>query len=61
LGALKRLVAGLPDDLPLIEREVHPRIDVLSDTFSDPHADRHGAPFLGELTRDVSHHKRGTA
>jgi hypothetical protein len=54
---LKRLVAGLPDDLPLIEREIvsHPRIDALSDTFSDPHADRHGAPFLGSLTRSINH------
>jgi hypothetical protein len=34
------------------------RIDALSDTHDDPHADRQGAPFLGELTRDVSHHKR---
>jgi hypothetical protein len=34
------------------------RIDALSDTCDDPHADRQGAPFLGELTRDVSHHKR---
>jgi hypothetical protein len=61
-GQLKRLVVGLPDDPPPIERDVaaHPRID-LSDTFSDPNADRHGAPFLGELTRDVSHHKRGAA
>jgi len=36
------------------------RIDALSDTSDDPHVDRHGAPFLGELTRDVSH-KRGVA
>jgi hypothetical protein len=53
---IRRLVAGLPDDPPPPEREVvsHPRIDA-SDTFFDPHADRHGAPFLGTLTRDVSH------
>jgi len=38
------------------------RIDIVSDTHNDAHADRHGAPFLGELTRDISHHKRpGTA
>jgi len=36
------------------------RIDALSDTYDDPHADRQGAPFLGELTRNVSH-KRGAA
>jgi hypothetical protein len=54
---LKRLVAGLPDDPPPLEREAvsPPRIDV-SDTFFDPHADRHGHAFLGSLTRDVSHH-----
>jgi hypothetical protein len=54
---LKRLVVGLPDDPPPLERDVasHPRIDALSDTFSDPRADRHGAQFLGTLTRDVSH------
>jgi hypothetical protein len=56
---LKRLVVGLPDDPPPLEREVvsHPRIDALSDTFADPRADRHGAQFLGTLTRDVSHHR----
>ena len=55
--AIRRLVVGLPDDPPPLEREVaaHPRIDAFSDTFSDPHADRTGLPFLGELTRDVSH------
>jgi hypothetical protein len=59
---LRRLVVGLPADPPPLERDVaHPRIDVLSDTSDDPHADRHGAPFLGELTRDISHHKRGAA
>jgi hypothetical protein len=36
------------------------RIDAMSDTSDDPHADRQGTPFLGELTRDVSH-KRGAA
>jgi hypothetical protein len=52
---LKRLVVGLPDDPPAIERDVlHPRIDA-SDTFFDPHADRHGNAFLGTLSRDVSH------
>jgi hypothetical protein len=54
---LKRLVVGLPDDPPPIERDVaRPPID-LSDTFADPRADRHGAQFLGTLTRDVSHHR----
>jgi septal ring factor EnvC (AmiA/AmiB activator) len=54
---LKRLVVGLPDDPPPLERDVasHPRIDALSDTFSDPHADRHGNVFLSTLTRSVSH------
>jgi hypothetical protein len=57
---LRRLVVGLPADPPPLERDVaHPRIDALSDTFSDPHADRHGGPFLGTLTRDASH--RGAA
>ena len=37
------------------------RIDALSDTSDDPHADRQGAPFLGELTRDVFHKRRGAA
>jgi hypothetical protein len=58
--AIRRLVVGLPDDPPPLERDVasHPRIDV-SDTFSDPHADRHGNVFLGTLSRDVSHKHRG--
>jgi hypothetical protein len=53
---LKRLVVGLPDDPPPLERDVasHPRIDA-SDTFFDPHADRHGNAFLGTLSPDVSH------
>jgi hypothetical protein len=52
---LRRLVVGLPDDPPPLERDVsHPRIDP-SDTFFDPHADRHGHAFLGTLSRDVSH------
>jgi hypothetical protein len=60
---LKRLVVGLPDDPPPLEREVisHPRIDALSDTFADPYADRHGNVFLGTLSRDVSHKQRGAA
>jgi hypothetical protein len=60
---LKRLVVGLPDDPPSLEREVvsHPRIDIFSDTSDDPHADRQGAPFLGELTRDVSHKRKSAA
>jgi hypothetical protein len=52
---LKRLVVGLPDDPPPLEREVHPRIDVFSDTSNDPNADRHGHVFLGTLSRSVSH------
>lgn len=59
---LKRLVVGLPDDPPPIEREVaRPRIDVFSDTSDDPHADRQGAPFLGEVTRDVTHKRKSAA
>jgi hypothetical protein len=55
---LKRLVVGLPDDPPPLERDVaRPPID-LSDTFSDPNADRHGNAFLGTLTRSTEH-KRG--
>jgi hypothetical protein len=54
--AIRRMVAGLPPDPPPLEREMsRPRIDALSDTFSDPNADRHGNVFLGSLTRDVSH------
>jgi hypothetical protein len=54
---LKRLVVGLPDDPPPLEREApfHPRVDVFSDVSDDPHADRHGNVFLGTLSRDVSH------
>ena len=57
--AIRRMVVGLPDDPPSIERDVAAslRIDALSDTSDDPRADRQGAPFLGELTRDVSHHR----
>jgi hypothetical protein len=60
---LKRLVVGLPDDPPSIERDVAAslRIDALSDTSDDPRADRQGAPFLGELTRDVSHKRKSAA
>jgi hypothetical protein len=59
---LKRLVVGLPDDPPPLEREItsHLRIDAFSDTFSDPHADRHGNAFLGSLSRSIEH-KRGAA
>jgi hypothetical protein len=54
--AIRRLVVGLPPDPPPPERDVsYPRIDALSDTFSDPNADRHGNVFLGTLSRDVSH------
>jgi hypothetical protein len=60
---IRRLVVGLPDDPTSLEREVvsHPRIDAFSDVCSDPGADRHGAPFLGELTRDVSHKRKSAA
>jgi hypothetical protein len=60
---LKRLVVGLPDDPPPIERDVAAplRIDAFADVCSDPSADRHGAPFLGELTRDVSHKRKSAA
>jgi len=60
---LRQMIVGLPDDPPPIEREVvsHPRIDIFSDTSDDPHADRQGAPFLGELTRDVSHKRKSAA
>jgi len=56
-GQLKRLVVGLPDDPPSIERDVAAslRIDALSDVSDDPRADRHGNAFLGSLNRDVSH------
>jgi hypothetical protein len=51
--AIRQMVPGLPPDpVPI---EPHPRIDSLSDTFSDPSADRHGNAFLGTLSRDVSH------
>jgi hypothetical protein len=55
-SVIRRLVVGLPDDPPPPERDIapHPRIDA-SDTFFDPHADRHGTAFLGTLSRDVSH------
>jgi hypothetical protein len=61
--AIRRQVVGLPDDPPPIEREIasSPRIDGLSDIFSDPHADRHGNVFLGTLSRDVSHKRPGAA
>ena len=54
---LRRLAVGLPADPPPLERDVvaHPRVDALSDTFSDPNADRHGNAFLGTLSRDISH------
>jgi hypothetical protein len=56
-----RMGHGLPPgkdpDLLFSEPDAPPpmRIDALSDTSDDPHADRQGAPFLGELTRDVAH------
>ena len=57
---LRRQIADLPPDPPTLKQTDAVRIDALSDTSDDPHVDRHGAPFLGELTRDVSH-KRGVA
>jgi hypothetical protein len=59
---LKRLVVGLPDDPPPVERDVasYPRIDVFSDVSDDPNADRHGNTFLGSLSRSIEH-KRGAA
>jgi hypothetical protein len=57
-AALRHMVAGLPDDLPAPDAAPAVRIDTLSDAFSDPHADRHGAPFLGSLSRSIEH-KRG--
>jgi hypothetical protein len=49
-----------PDPLFYSEPDAAPAmpIDALSDTSDDPRADRQGTPFLGELTRDTSHHKR---
>jgi hypothetical protein len=55
---IRRMVSGLPADPPPLERDVSHPHDV-SDTFFDPHADRHGGQFLGTLTRDASH--RGAA
>jgi hypothetical protein len=45
---IRRLVAGLPDDPPPLEREApfHSRIDAMSDVSDDPNADRHGNVFL---------------
>jgi hypothetical protein len=49
-----------PNHLLFAEPDAAPAmpIDLLSDTSDDPHADRQGAPFLGDLTRDVSHHNK---
>jgi hypothetical protein len=57
-----RMVPGLPADLPATPPAVAAplRIDAFADVCSDPGADRHGAPFLGELTRSTEH-KRGAA
>ena len=54
---------GKDPDLLFSEPDAAPavRIDALSDTSDDPHADRQGAQFLGGLSRDVSHHKRKSA
>jgi hypothetical protein len=57
---LRRQIADLPPDPPALVTAPIMRIDALSDTFSDPNADRHGNAFLGTLSRDVSH-QRGTA
>ncbi|MFZ2082666.1 MAG: hypothetical protein WAV38_39620 [Xanthobacteraceae bacterium] len=52
--------AGKDPDRLFSEPDAAPAmpIDALSDTSDDPAADRQGAPFLGGLSRDVSHHKR---
>ena len=50
-----RLFSAEPDAAPAM------RIDALSDSSDDPAADRHGTPFLGELTRDIHHKRRGAA
>ena len=56
--AIRQMIPGLPDDPPSVEREgLEPpfRIDAFADTFSDPTSDRHGAKFLGSLTRSIGH------
>jgi hypothetical protein len=58
---LRGMIADLPADLPGPEPKPGVRIDAFSDTSDNPNSDRHGNRFLGELTRDVSHHQRGTA
>jgi hypothetical protein len=52
-----------PDPLFFSEPDAAPamRIDAMSDTHDDPHADRQGTAFLGELTRDVSHKRKSAA
>jgi hypothetical protein len=63
-----RLAAGQPpgkdpDRFLLSEPDAAPAlpIDLLSDTSDDPRSDRQGAPFIGELTRDVSHKRKSAA
>jgi hypothetical protein len=58
---LRGMIADLPADLPGPAPEPAVRIDAFSDTSDNPNSDRHGNRFLGELTRDVSHHQRGAA
>jgi hypothetical protein len=58
---VRQMIAGLPDDPPAPVAEPAMRIDALSDTFDDPNADRHGAPFLGELTRSTEHKRKSAA
>jgi hypothetical protein len=52
-----------PDRMLFAEPDAAPAmpIDALSDTSDDPRADRQGAPFLGELTRDVSQKRKSAA
>jgi hypothetical protein len=46
---LRGMTRNEPDAAPAM------RIDEMSDTHDDPHADRHGQQFLGSLTRSIDH------
>jgi hypothetical protein len=52
---IKQLVPDLPPDPPAPAAAPVMPIDALSDTFADPHADRHGQAFLGSLSRSIEH------
>jgi hypothetical protein len=52
---LRRMIAGLPEDLPAPAAEPGMRIDAFSDVCSDERADRHGNAFLGTLSRSTDH------